>query len=449
MTAGIALPVVAVALLLTRVSATRSEALQWLPAAAALGIGLSSLPWWVFMIAGTQSVRVMLAVDVALWIGIAALLLLISFGPSSPDWGDRSVNGGGASIASLVLLAAATVAGAAFSAHSIVLPHGEWDAWAMWNLRGRFFFHGFPDRWAAAFYGEILWSAPDYPLLLPLSIARAWTYIGRDIVAVPIAWAALFAGAVVCTAGVSVARIRGAAAGMIAAGAILSSPAFVRYAPWQIADVPMAFFIIATFAFMTRAGIGHAQPSWWVLSGIAAGLAVWTKNEGLLFICALALCAIAFAVCRSPVVSFVAVGWFVLAMAPMLLALAALKFFWSPPNSIVAAQSAHHLIARLSDLERFQIVGRAMAHELWHSGAAIVGPVPITVAYTLVRGRGSVPPPRVASLALAVTAVAMAGYFMIYMVTPHDLQWHLGTSLGRVCVQYLPLSIWAIIMHAR
>src|SRR5262245_28073589 len=400
MTAGLALPIVALAVLVTRASATRREALLWLPAAAALGIGVSSLPWWLLVIAGTQSSQVMLAVDAALWIGVAALLLVISTKRGEPKPGDRPWNRGAASIAFLLLLAASAVAAAAFAAHSIVLPHGEWDAWAMWNLRGRFYFHGFPDRWAAAFSGEILWSAPDYPLLLPLSIARAWTYIGRDAVAVPIAWAALFTVDVVSTAGVSVARVRGATAGMIAAGAILSSPAFVRYAPWQMADVPISFFIIATFAFMARAGAGHGQPAWWVLSGVAAGLAVWTKNEGLLFVGTLAVCAIIFAACRYPVVPLAAAGWFVLGMAPMLMALAALKYIWAPPNSIVAAQSAQYLITRLSDLERLRIVAPAMAHELWYSGAAIVGPVPITVVYALVRGRAGDPPPRAASLAL-------------------------------------------------
>jgi hypothetical protein len=448
MIAGLALPLVAVMVLLTRASATRREALLWLPAAAALGIGVSSLPWWALVIGGIQSSRVMLAVDAALWIGAAALLLVISIRPGEPNRGDRLWNRGAPSIAFLFLLAACAVAAAAFVAHSIVLPHGTWDAWAMWNLRGRFYFHGFPDRWAAAFSGEILWSAPDYPLLLPLSVARAWTYIGRDVVAVPIAWAAVFTVAVVSTAGVSVARVRGRAAGMITAGAILSSPAFVLYAPWQIADVPFSFFIIATFALMARAGTS-TEPAWWVLAGVAAGLAVWTKNEGLLFAGTLTVCGIIFAACRYPVVPLAAVGWFVLGMAPMLLALASLKYIWSPPNSIVAAQSAQHLITRLSDVGRLQIVGTAMAKELWHSGAAIVGPVPITVVYALVRGRASDPPPRAATLALAVTTAAMAGYLVIYMVTPHDLQWHLGTSLGRVCVQYMPVSIWAIIMHAR
>ena len=59
-------------------------------------------------------------------------------------------------------------------------PHGRWDAWLIWNMHARFLFRG-GDHWRDAFASGLDWSHWDYPLLLPLSIARGWTYAGGEM----------------------------------------------------------------------------------------------------------------------------------------------------------------------------------------------------------------------------------------------------------------------------
>src|SRR5262249_48044102 len=68
-------------------------------------------------------------------------------------------------------------------------PHGDWDAWAIWNQHARFLFRG-GDRgaWRAMF--AIEWAQPDYPLLMPAAMARTWAYAGQETVLAP-AWIAL------------------------------------------------------------------------------------------------------------------------------------------------------------------------------------------------------------------------------------------------------------------
>ncbi|HEY3038658.1 MAG TPA: hypothetical protein VGJ66_07965, partial [Pyrinomonadaceae bacterium] len=53
---------------------------------------------------------------------------------------------------------------------AIKKPHGEWDAWAIWNMRARFIFRAGP-FWRDAFSYVIDRSRPDYPILIPASIA--------------------------------------------------------------------------------------------------------------------------------------------------------------------------------------------------------------------------------------------------------------------------------------
>src|SRR5579871_5924244 len=86
-----------------------------------------------------------------------------------------------------VLLGALVVSGWNLWRH----PHGDWDAWAIWNLRARFFYRG-GEQWTAAFSPLLSWSHPDYPLLIPGAVARGWTYAGRETMLVPWLIACLF-----------------------------------------------------------------------------------------------------------------------------------------------------------------------------------------------------------------------------------------------------------------
>jgi CDP-diglyceride synthetase len=55
------------------------------------------------------------------------------------------------------------------------------------------------------------------------------------------------------------------------------------------------------------------------------------------------------------------------------------------------------------------------------------------------------------ALLTAVTALILmlAGYFGIYLITPHDLRWHLLTSLNRLFIQLWPSAIFLCFMIAR
>jgi hypothetical protein len=65
-----------------------------------------------------------------------------------------------------------------FIVKSLNLPHGSWDAWAIWNMRARFLYRG-GVHWAQAFSEKYLWSHPDYPVLVPGNVARIWDYRGE------------------------------------------------------------------------------------------------------------------------------------------------------------------------------------------------------------------------------------------------------------------------------
>jgi len=69
----------------------------------------------------------------------------------------------------------------------LLMPHGGWDAWAIWNLRARFIFRA-GESWPQAF-GAFM-PHTDYPLLIPLSVVRGWAYLGSEVQIAPAATAA-------------------------------------------------------------------------------------------------------------------------------------------------------------------------------------------------------------------------------------------------------------------
>jgi len=163
-------------------------------------------------------------------------------------------------------------------------PHGKWDAWLIWNMHARFLYRS-GEAWREVFAGGMEWSHWDYPLLLPLSIVRGWKYSGNDSIYIPAAFALLFTlltlGLLLCALMFLRSRIQGYLAAMI----LLGTPLFIMMGASQLADVPLAFFMLATLVllFLPARSPGNRSGAL-VLSGIAAGLCAWTKNEGLLFL---------------------------------------------------------------------------------------------------------------------------------------------------------------------
>lgn len=59
-------------------------------------------------------------------------------------------------------------------------------------------------------------------------------------------------------------------------------------------------------------------------------------------------------------------------------------------------------------------------------------------------GRGSA----AARLTMAGLGLMLLIYTAVYVMTPHDLSWHLRSSLDRVLLQFLPSMVWAGLLLA-
>jgi hypothetical protein len=309
------------------------------------------------------------------------------------------------------------------------IPQGNWDAWSIWNLRARFLAAG-------GGLGQRAWSPmagsthPEYPLLTSAFVARCWAYgrtvLNGDANAVPMAVSYLFFLALLALATGGVAVLRSRSLGLLLGLSLLGSPLLLMEVPAQYADVPLACYFMGALLFWLL-----DRP---VLAGAFAGLAAWTKDEGLLFLA----------------VFFLGSAIFKRGQVPRLIAGAlpagALALFFkahlATGTSSLLSSSAPGLLHRLADVGRYWQVTGAFAGAFpgmmvdWYHPVLPV--LILAVALRFDRGHR-----RDALFTGGICGLMLLGYFGIYIITSNDLTWQLQTSLNRLLVQIWPSLLLA------
>ncbi len=327
-----------------------------------------------------------------------------------------------------------------FFLRSLNHPHGCWDAWAIWNLRARFLFRG-GEQWSNAFSSIYAWSHPDYPLLLSGSIARSWNYMGYESVAAPIALAFLFTYSTVGLVTWLVTYLKGQTQGMLAGLILLGFSSFIGLGSCQIADIPFGFYVLCTIGlfFFRERSLEHAN-GLFALAGVMAGLSAWTKNEGILFVLSV--------IASHGLITVPARGWkaylielraFLLGLFPILILIVYFKLRFASPNDIFSTQNLRQVVDKLSDLSRYVIIGKFFFLQFYK---ILKGKMIIFLLLVFLFGVSSYKQYKITGLISSLCLLFMVfGYFIIYLITPHDLVWHLDTSLRRLLLQLLPIEI--------
>jgi hypothetical protein len=382
-----------------------------------LAFGAASLIQYAWLVAGKPGLLGLVLLECAALAGALSIPRAGGRAPA-PEGGERAPR------PFRVLLAVASAAAAVAMLHTFrELPHGAWDAVDLWNARALGF--------ARAGLDETLASArhPDYPLLLPLVISHAWAFVGpHDLVPRVVGVAFAAAGAAILYG--ATARLAGARAAAIATIVLLASPLWAFQAATQRADVALSCFALASVVALVL----HErmrQPSLLLLAGALLGCALWTKNEGIFFATAASLVWLAGG--RERLRS----GWRIaLGAAPFAAALVHHKLTCGATTDLIAGQGAPTL-ERLADASRWLATAAAFARE----GAfyAIAGGALLVL---LARERRGAAPPG-ARFVWITLGLVLAGDFAVYVLTPHDLAWHLASSLERVLVQAWPLALFA------
>ena len=408
-------------------------------AAFGLGVAASSSVFFLYRLAGGNPSAYPI-VDALFWIAVGGAGLRRVGAQRSPE--------GSVSIRDRIVIGAlALVLGVAcgvllfdwIGAH----PHGRWDAWAIWNLRAKFLAAP-SDGWRDAFDPVLAWSHPDYPLLLPLAVARGWVICGEPIVAVPIALSLAFAVATVLTVVSSLLALRGAAVAAMGLTLVVV-PQFALLGAAQMADVPLAFYAVLAAAVLAAHDPGNAEL---IVAGAAAGSAAWTKNEGMLVA---ALLPAAYVLIRaqreSATVARRAAVRLAAGMAPALALLALFEVLLAPGNDLVAGLASGGAIANWLDGARVGFVADRMARVAVTWGGWPLGSPVWLLALLVLAPRGSGSTRRLEPAVLAaglLLLVQVAAFLSVYVMTPYPVAWHIDTSWPRLVAQLWPTLVWAV-----
>jgi hypothetical protein len=408
--------------------------------AAGLGMGISSLVYFWARLAFGPSVIAPLAGEILL---AAGLIVLSRRRAAAPALDAPPLRFAGLWILAPLVVVCALAAGALFVESTRAAPHGEWDAWGIWNVRAKFMAENSP-AWTRAFRPPATASArfggamhPEYPPMLPASIARLWSYAGGERTLVPALVAGVFTFALLGLLTGALALLRGPAAGLAGALVLLGSASVLDQGTFQYADIPLAFFLAASIAAaLLAARYGDTALA---LSGVAAGLCAWTKNEGLVLAAAFGLAA-AIALRKRAV-------WWLSGVAPGLLGALCFKLFLAAPDPFLASPS---LAAKLSDPARYGIILRGFWRYFMELGDGIAHPAVALMLLAAGLGFSIDAKSLRAWMAGAATLVAAAaGYFAAYVLSPFELEWHVSTSMGRLVTQLWPAAILLTIAALR
>lgn len=434
---GAVLPVVTTYLLLQPVRREGASPAFTMALAVGLGLGIASCAFFLALVLFDGRRLGVIAIDAVLL--LAALIVWRRSGPAAAAGNapfSRSER-----VLAVAVFAAAAAAAISFVANTLDVPHGRWDAWATWNLRARWLADAGP-AWREAFPKPTIHG--HYPLLLPGTIARLWVYAGNDDPVVPAAVAAAYAAALVLLLYAGLAALRGRAQALVGALCLLGTPVFLRVAPWQYADVPLAFNLLAAIASLalydrdpTR---GRPLLLW---AGVAAGLSAWTKNEGMVLVLGIVVVRIALAIVRRAL-ELRSAAWFAAGLLPP----AAIVLYFKRTLAPLSPQfgvRGETVMTQLVDPGRYAVILSTAASELWR------GTFPVLiglVVYALLLGRARDALARATAAGVVpVLAIGAFAYGGTYLTSRAELTWIVSHSVDRLELQLWPSFLLAFLLY--
>lgn len=335
-------------------------------------------------------------------------------------------------LTSILLLATLCIADHAY--HNTV-RYGAWDAWWLWNYRAKFFTsgHSWNLRTMPTFGKDLVGNMighADYPPGSSALTAFFWKLSESYDMVYPYLVNMVFVLSVPLLLFLDMYRKNWFLATSILFFLFVNNHSYALFSGMMLPDIWIAFFFPASFIFFNRY-LESDRFYMALLSGLMLGALLWSKNEGVVLVIVYLLTNARFLykdrAALKAVFSGIAIPFFCLLI---------FKTGYAPPGDLFAGTWKER-ITKLSDIHRYELVWNYFKKEIntYHVPVKY-----ITLFFLLYALYKKIIPGK----ELVAVFLIMLAYCLIYVISPHNPDWHLSTSIGRLIWHILPLFIYAI-----
>lgn len=320
---------------------------------------------------------------------------------------------------------------------------GGWDGRYFWDLKARFLSRN-PLEWKALFDPIMAnWTLPDYPLLLPGSVAWGWISIGREFLAWPPLVGLSFYLSLLVHCIWYLKSMRSSATAFLGAAFLVCLPAFSFWSTTHYADIPFSFFLTSS-CLLIIFSLRTQSSRLFLASGLMAGLSCWTKNEGIPVVPGLLLLLLFYAWNnKNRNLAFRNIAMFLLGIFPLLVVIGILKFGLGGGGVYLdSTRSSAELLRQILDPMRYAYIAKAFYIYKTNSASWLyLWPLFTLAVFSFVFRMRIFPHGHYRWIPLMAVLWVELAYFSVYVITPIDLAFHIQTSMTRLLLHTAPLAL--------
>lgn len=316
-------------------------------------------------------------------------------------------------------------------------PLGNWDGLRMWNTKAEFMFRDI-SLWKNMFLQPHFLSHNDYPLFLPSFTARMWHYAGFEDSVFNITVGLIFTFGGIYLLYFAVKYFKNETLALLSALILMLSPEFLVKGAAQCADVPLAYFILCTIISLFLY-FENKSPWRLILATVFAAYCGWIKNEGLMFfLIFMAVMSVYFLFKKC----FKEIGVMYLASLPLVGIIGLFKAVCATPNDLVKGFFAFKTYSHIFQIHNYIFIIKTFLKMFVQRFSIFFVGIVLLFRGICIEERIKTP----LVLSIIIMLFMCLGYFVTYLLSPHDLDWILKYSLDRIIIQVIPAMLFLYVM---
>ncbi len=307
-------------------------------------------------------------------------------------------------------------------------PDGIWDAVTMWNFKAKFLASG-NDLWSGMFSDYYNYIHRDYPLFLPCMLARIFIYVGGFISLVPLFFSHFFSISCFILSYLYLKELKNKYFALFALCVLAFSPYIIMESRNQYADIPLAVYFLISLYELIIWDMENKNTPWICIC--FSSLCFWVKNEGIPWFIFYLLFVFYYMYkngnsikhCIKCFIKTITISF------PVIISILAVRYLANCETDLVLGLSDR--LKQVFDINRYltiiPFIWLFITSHFW----IIV--IPIFMIFKFIDKKYCT-----YKYLLFLVLLMYLWYFGVYIITPHELQWHLDTSFFRIVTHFLP-----------